>query len=163
MPGHKSITDPLYGSIDLTETEAKIASSRVFQRLHNVRQLGLAHLVFPSAGYSRFSHSVGALHNASRLIDAVSRNSQKIEPERKRAFRVAAMIHDIGHYPFSHATEHTLADYYAGSLFKSSGIIRRDGTADSVNHEQVGSLILQADAELREIISTSPDVDLKLV
>lgn len=163
MAAGKSITDPLYGSINLSETEAQLVSSRAFQRLHNVRQLGLAHLVFPSAGYSRFAHSVGALHNASRLIDAISANTSEIAPDRRAAYRIAALLHDVGHYPFSHATEHTLADYYAGSLFKDSGIVRRDGSADSINHEDVGALILALDPEIRKIIQDSKDVELSSV
>jgi HD superfamily phosphohydrolase len=62
----KSITDPIYGYVGLSALEADVASSQVFQRLHNVRQLGLAHLVFPSAGYSRFAHSVGTAHGEEK-------------------------------------------------------------------------------------------------
>lgn len=163
MAATKTITDPLYGSIILSETEAKIVSSRAFQRLHNVRQLGLAHLVFPSAGYSRFAHSVGALHNASRMIDAISDNASKVSPERKAAYRVAALLHDVGHYPFSHATEHTLADYYAGSLFTSSSLVRRDGAAESINHEDVGAIVLQRDPEINRIIQNSSDVSMDML
>ena len=73
---YKSITDPLYGYVGLSELEADVVSSAIFQRLHNIRQLGLAHLVFPSAGYSRFAHSIGACHNAGRIRPPVNQIAQ---------------------------------------------------------------------------------------
>jgi uncharacterized protein len=125
---HKSITDPLYGYIGLSELEADVVSTAVFQRLHNVRQLGLAHLVFPSAGYSRFAHSVGACHNAGRILDAIQLNapSSAARGKKKQAYRLAALLHDIGHYPFSHATEHAIQSFYVGaSVLNLAGTLAR--------------------------------------
>lgn len=74
----KRLTDPIHGTFGISQLESEIISSPVFQRLHNVRQLGLAHLVFPGAGYSRFSHSLGACHIAGRMVRAINQNSEKI-------------------------------------------------------------------------------------
>jgi HD superfamily phosphohydrolase len=142
----KSITDPIYGYVGLSALEADVASSQVFQRLHNVRQLGLAYLVFPSAGYSRFAHSVGACHNAGRLLDAIEANSSReFSKEERQAYRLAALLHDVGHYPFSHATEHAIQGYYASSLLEGGGD-EEDGTG--LNHEDVGGVIIETDPGL---------------
>lgn len=163
---HKRVTDPVHGAISLSKLESDVTSTRVFQRLHNVRQLGLAHLVFPGANYSRFSHSLGALHNASIMLDAVVVSGNSIDEENIQAVRLAALLHDIGHYPFSHATEHVVADFYAASLLSGVG----DSTAslgtqpisssDSISsvplpthfdHEALGAKIIAHDAELKEV------------
>ncbi len=152
---YKSITDPLYGYVGLSEVEAAIVSSSSFQRLHNVRQLGLVHLVFPSASYSRFSHSIGACHNAGRIIDAIKLNapSVAINDSRKQIYRLAALLHDIGHYPFSHATEHAIQSFYVGE-----NVLNFDGddsgnasNGTGLHHEDVGRVIIENDPELDKI------------
>lgn len=150
----KSITDPLYGYIGLSELESDIVSSSVFQRLHNVRQLGLAHLVFPSAGYSRFAHSVGACHNAGRILDAIADNAPNAaaKGKKKQAYRLAALLHDIGHYPFSHATEHAIQSFYIGnSLLQTNGDVPASQTGVGLDHEHVGQVVIQNDPELQYI------------
>lgn len=151
---HKSITDPLYGYVGLSEVEAAIVSSPSFQRLHNVRQLGLAHLVFPSAGYSRFAHSIGACHNAGRIIDAIGQNAPNVSipPKRKQIYRLAALLHDIGHYPFSHATEHAIQSYYVGASVLDFGDSAGNGNGEGVglSHEDVGRVIIESDPDLQK-------------
>ena len=73
----RRITDPVHGTFGVSKLESDIMSTSVFQRLHNVKQLGLAHLVYPGAGYSRFSHSVGACHVAGRMMRALNQNGLK--------------------------------------------------------------------------------------
>lgn len=151
---HKSITDPLYGYVGLSEVESAIVSSSIFQRLHNVRQLGLVHLVFPSAGYSRFAHSIGACHNAGRMIDAIGRNAPNspIKESRKQIYRLAALLHDIGHYPFSHATEHAIQSFYVGnSVLDFNGSASDESDGEGLHHEDVGSVILENDLDLKKI------------
>jgi hypothetical protein len=121
--------------------------------------LGLAHLVFPGAGYSRFSHSIGACHNAGQILKAISRNSgEKISKSKIVAYRLAGLLHDIGHYPFSHATEHVIENYYAKTLLAIDG--QSDANQQSAipndlppsfDHENLGEQILKHDGELRSI------------
>lgn len=158
---YKSITDPLYGNVGLSDLEADVVSAPSFQRLHNVRQLGLAHLVFPSAGYSRFSHSVGACHNAGRLYEAICENSTKaFDRDEYRTLRLAGLLHDIGHYPFSHATEEAVGSFYVedsviqpvddGQLdINSPREIKRQG--GFFEHEDVGGEIITHDGRLQKI------------
>lgn len=68
--GELRIADAIHGTVVLTPLEARVVGSRAFQRLRNVKQLGLAHLVYPGADYSRFPHSIGACHVAGRILEA---------------------------------------------------------------------------------------------
>src|SRR6185369_253915 len=75
-----------------------------FQRLRRIRQLGLAHFAYQAAEHSRFTHSLGAFHLATRVLARLRTNYQ-INEEHQTAVRVAALLHDIGHGPFSHVVE----------------------------------------------------------
>ncbi|MGH9908220.1 MAG: hypothetical protein ACRD8U_21845 [Pyrinomonadaceae bacterium] len=76
---HKRISDPIHGTIGLSELEVKVVDSKVFQRLRNVKQLGLAHYVFPGADYSRFSHSIGVCHITGRILGSLRDKRVPIE------------------------------------------------------------------------------------
>src|SRR3982750_3513363 len=78
-----------------------------FQRLRRIRQLGLAYFAYQSAEHSRFTHSLGAFHLAARMV-AKLRGSNEIPQDVQIAVRVAALLHDIGHGPFSHVIESIL-------------------------------------------------------
>ena len=164
----KTITDPLYGNINLTEVESRLVSTKVFQRLHNIRQLGLGHLVFPSAGYSRFSHSIGACHNADRILTAIESNQSSVEfsDRARQAFRIAALFHDLGHYPFSHTTEHAIKRYFRGGIYSETNgaqgvleIVKDEMNAPNyLDHEDTGKLIFLEDPEIDEIFKLSKDI-----
>jgi HD superfamily phosphohydrolase len=101
------ITDAVHGTFGISELESDIISTPVFQRLHNVRQLGLAHLVYPGAEYSRFAHSLGACHVAGRMLRGINQNCQKqLDDDEIQMYRLTGLLHDLGHYPFSHAMEY---------------------------------------------------------
>lgn len=117
MPvGRLTIRDPLWSTVALDPLATRLVDAPAFQRLRHVRQLGWAFLVYPGATHSRFEHAVGAYHLAglalARLdeagaIDAVPR-------ERRLEARLALLLHDVGHYPFSHALEELgIADHEA--------------------------------------------------
>lgn len=102
------IRDPIHGSLTLSHEEARVIDSRTFQRLRHVRQLGFGDLAFPGATHTRHAHSLGAMHVASRLFDAITSRSQLPASARERfraAVRLAVLCHDIGHMPLSHASE----------------------------------------------------------
>lgn len=145
---NKRFTDPVHGSIQLTALEADIVNSQSFQRLHNVRQLGLAYYVFPAANYSRFSHSIGACHNAKRILSAIEQNSKiSISKDIKDSISLGALLHDLGHYPFSHATEHVVTEYYKDNSFFGND----SDTYQALDHESLGSYIIKNDPELENI------------
>lgn len=97
--------DAVHGFIHLSEDEKKMLEHPAFVRLHYLHQLGLAYLVYPGATHSRFEHSLGVMHIASKIYDQVF---EVPDPLHKQALRFGALCHDLGHLPFSHTLEHEL-------------------------------------------------------
>ena len=105
-----SFRDPVHGLIHADELEQALIDSRPLQRLRSIRQLGFTYLVYPGAEHSRFSHALGAMALAGRVYDALASKGRGIlDQERqsttRRLVRAAALLHDIGHAPFSHSAE----------------------------------------------------------
>jgi HD superfamily phosphohydrolase len=115
MAGRKRysvIRDPVHGDVYLTHEELEILDTPEMQRLRGVKQLGTAYLVFPGAVHTRFDHSIGSLHMAARMIDAVNLSFEldpaqcvAISEEEARVIRIAALVHDVTHIPFGHNIE----------------------------------------------------------
>ena len=140
-PAAVSIRDPIHGFIRADGLEKALIDSRPLQRLRAIRQLGFANLVFPGAEHSRFSHVLGAMKLAGRVYDALAaRADGLLDPDRRsrerRLVRVAALVHDIGHAPFSHSAE---------DLF-----------ADGIDHEEMTRRLLGID-EMRAIFAGAGD------
>jgi uncharacterized protein len=110
-----SIRDPVHGFIRADPLEAALIASRPFQRLRFIHQLGFTFLVYPGAEHSRFGHALGAMHLAGRVYDALAAKSGDLLPAgaapfERRLVRAAALLHDLGHAPFSHSAEELFAD-----------------------------------------------------
>jgi HD superfamily phosphohydrolase len=101
----KLVYDCVHGYIELTAQELKIVDTIVFQRLHNIRQLGTSFLVYPGATHSRFAHSLGTLCVMGKLAQRLKELGIIEDEEGIAKLRLAALLHDIGHYPFSHVLE----------------------------------------------------------
>ena len=99
------IFDDIYRLVEFNETEKKIIDSPLFQRLRRIKQLGLAHLVFPGAMHTRFSHSIGTLAVAQRVVKALC-----LGKDEEKKLRIAALLHDVGHFPLSHTIEKVYSD-----------------------------------------------------
>jgi uncharacterized protein len=126
MNGTKHIhefRDPIHVFVRLDTDERRVIDSRPFQRLRHIHQLAFSYLIYPGASHKRFEHSLGVMELASRVFDIVTRPENvsdtvkkllpeiEIEDKRKywrRVLRLAALCHDIGHLPFSHAAEDKL-------------------------------------------------------
>jgi len=98
----KEFSDPIHGFIRVDAREVRLIDTLIFQRLRHIKQLGLTYLVFPSAQHSRFEHALGVLHLADRLYQSL-----RFEKEARigQIIRLAGLLHDLGHPPFSHTTE----------------------------------------------------------
>lgn len=105
----KAIKDAIWGMIELGPGEVLVVDSPPLQRLRRVRQLGLGFLTYPTAGYSRFEHTLGAIHQSERMLRAVARRSDEQLQQRildsLPLVRLAALMHDVGHLPLSHVSE----------------------------------------------------------
>ena len=101
------IRDPLWDNIRLEPAAASAIDTPAFQRLRYVRQLGHAFLVYPGATHSRFEHALGAYHLTRRALATLDERGDLAGVDEREclAVRLAALLHDIGHYPFSHALE----------------------------------------------------------
>jgi uncharacterized protein len=102
------ITDPVHRSIRFSQVEKEVIDSPAFQRLRRIRQLAGAHLVYPSAQHSRFEHSLGAMHIAGLAGETLLGKGYIDHAEALQDLRLAALLHDIGHGPFSHLFEEVL-------------------------------------------------------
>jgi len=172
MPGPSSfrvVRDPLWNSIRLDATAVRIVDSGAFQRLRYIRQLGLAHLVYPGATHTRFDHALGVYHLARTALRFL-RERDGLPPkvwEGEELIPYAALLHDIGHYAFSHALEELEADQIPGDheavaarFFESPEL--RDalqalggGAADRI----YGLIRGTEDIPLRGLVSGSLDLD----
>lgn len=128
------ITDPIHKHIRFTEVERDIMDNQIFQRLRRIRQLAGAHLIYPSAQHSRFEHSLGTMHIAGYAGETLLSKGYLESEEQIQELRVAALLHDIGHGPFSHLFEEVLNERS-----------RR-------NHEDIGREIILK-SEINDIIS----------
>jgi HD superfamily phosphohydrolase len=101
------LRDPIWNNIRVDELTLELVDTRTFQRLRNIRQLGLAYVVYPGATHSRFEHALGTYHLSRQTLALLceSDRSLALEPGEQAIVRAAALLHDIGHYPFSHALE----------------------------------------------------------
>lgn len=106
---NKIINDPIYGFITIRDSLIfELIEHPYFQRLRRISQLGLTYLVYPGAHNTRFHHVIGALHLMDKAIYVLREKGHTITDEEERGVKVAILLHDIGHGPFSHALEHTL-------------------------------------------------------
>jgi HD superfamily phosphohydrolase len=127
------ITDPVHRYISFSEVEKEVIDTGVFQRLRRIRQLAGAHLVYPSAQHSRFEHSLGTMHVAGYAGETLVAKGYLDDEDQVRKLRLAALLHDIGHGPFSHLFEEVLE--------------LRHGTS----HEDVGKRVISK-SEISDIL-----------
>ena len=101
------IRDPVHGSIHILESEIPIITHDFFKRLRNIKQLGFADYIFPGATHTRFIHSIGVMDIGRRVFDKLFFSLQKEEgyDRIKETFKLACLLHDVGHAPLSHSTE----------------------------------------------------------
>ena len=127
------ITDPIHRYIRFSETEREIVDTVIFQRLRGIRQLAGAHLVYPSAQHSRFEHSIGTMHIAGYAGETLFSKGYFGDEDKVQQLRLAALLHDIGHGPFSHLYEEVLMEKH------------------NMNHEDMGKQII-SQSEISDIL-----------
>ena len=138
----RRIRDPVHGFVVFCEGKSRLQddTDRIawrllntgeFQRLRRIHQLGFSDLVYPGATHSRFAHSIGVYHTARQLIEIIRRRQGSLDENRAREVMLAALLHDVGHGPFSHAFE---------DVAKAVGLPKR--------HEDWSAEIVEGDTEV---------------
>lgn len=158
------IRDPIHVFVRLADSEQAIIDSRPFQRLRYIHQLALTYQVYPGATHRRFEHSLGVMELASRIFDVITDPArletdtarQVVPGDRdelgywRRVLRAAALFHDVGHLPFSHAAEHLLPDGFSDhEEFSRAHILSEPmrevwlGTTPPLRAEDVASVAIE--------------------
>lgn len=143
--------DPIHGFIEVSDDENRIIDSKPFQRLRNIKQLATTNLVYHGAEHTRFGHSIGVMHLVSKTFDAVTEKNPKLfsnstkENEKlcqyyRQILRLIALTHDLGHAPFSHASE---------ELFPNRKR-HEDYTNDIILHTEIGEYINQIGSKFQK-------------
>jgi hypothetical protein len=111
MAFRKIINDPVYGFITIDdELIYQVIAHPFYQRLRRINQMAMAYLVYPGAVHTRLHHSLGAYHLISSAITELKSKGTEITTAEEQAAKIAILLHDVGHGPFSHALEHTLIE-----------------------------------------------------
>jgi len=136
------IRDPVLGPIPMLDEERPVLEHPLFQRLRRIKQLGFSEVSFPGAVHTRYLHSVGVAHLADRAVQAVLRGARGLtttEVERlRRAVRLAGLLHDVGHFPLSHAMEAVMPPVAALALPEP-----RPAPGRAACHEDYTRLVLE--------------------
>jgi len=150
---NKIIRDPIHGNIKLTGFFLDFIDAPEIQRLYNIKQLGLAHLVFPGANHSRFEHSLGTYFISRKVSDNLN-----LETSEKELIACAALLHDIGHGPFSHTLEYILRDTLnidhidlTEKLIFGESTIFEEKEKDYIESLSVSEIIIKNDIDPKEI------------
>ena len=163
------IKDPVYGYIYITEAERRVIDSYPFQRLRRIRQLAGAEYVYSGANHTRFEHSIGVMYLAGLLTDN-PQISEIISEDEAQMIKIAALLHDVGHGPFSHVFEHLLVKFMNKTHEDmTTWVIQRSELSDiisdlgydpkAVSQLAVGSLNKPDKAFIDQIIRSAVDVD----
>jgi HD superfamily phosphohydrolase len=139
--------DPIHGFIHLSSSELKLVESRAFRRLRHIKQLALTYLVYPGAMHTRFEHSLGVIELATRAFEAIQKKSGELldrnlkrigmtVEQAKSLLRATALLHDVGHLPFSHGGE---------------SVLPKNSNGEPATHEQV-SIAFIRESELSNLL-----------
>jgi len=168
---HASVTirDPIWDTIRLDPVAVRIVDAPPFQRLRHIRQLGHAHLVYPGATHTRFDHALGVYHLARRALGLMTDRGDlvPVDPLEVTIVPLAALLHDIGHYPFSHALEELRESRIPGHHEALAGRFLADPQVDSALRDvaadapaRIEALIRGAShSPLQGLVSGSLDLD----
>jgi HD superfamily phosphohydrolase len=159
------VRDPLWNNIRVDPRSLRLVDTSAFQRLRYVRQLGWAYLVYPGATHARFEHALGTYHLTGVALQRLAEAGALagVSADERSVVRAAGLLHDLGHYPFSHALEEIGAPHHeqvARALITSGEVagVLREIAPDAP--ERVWALVCgKANSPLQGLISGSLDLD----
>ncbi|WP_342306401.1 HD domain-containing protein [Methanolobus sp. ZRKC5] len=155
----KVIRDPIHGYIELDTLTLSLIDSPQVQRLRRISQLGLSNLVYPGANHTRFEHSLGVMHLASMLIGKID----SVADDEKEELKVAALLHDVGHGPFSHVTEGLTKHYTRQRHEDVREMLKKGEIGDILSENGLNPATIedhiQGKTDLGKILNSEIDVD----
>ncbi|MBP9675049.1 MAG: HD domain-containing protein [Bacteriovoracaceae bacterium] len=142
------IRDPVHGSIAILEAEVPLLEHPYFQRLRNIKQLGLSEYAFPGASHTRYLHSIGVMFLAGKIFDLIFNKHPEYKQNKdllklKETLKLAALLHDIGHAPLSHATEWAMPQ--VSTLQLPSSYLKGDLKRKATHEDYTLKFILDSD------------------
>ena len=146
MSEARRVRDPIHGFIPLSSDEAEIVETPVFQWLRGIRQLAFANLVYPGALHTRFDHTLGVFYVTRQLCEVFN-----FGDEDSRLVRLSALVHDLGHGPFSHVSESALELFADRTKLQD----RLKGDNPAKIHELLTQDLLRMDADVTDIVGKS--------
>ncbi|QLG62749.1 HD domain-containing protein [Halorarum salinum] len=154
----KAIKDSVHDYITLDPVAADLLDTDAFQRLRHIKQLSTVRLVYPSASHTRFEHSLGVYHLASRSLEYLG-----VEGDRARHVRAAALLHDVGHGPYGHQTEEVIERHTGRHHDEVGDLLERTDAAGvladhGLDPDRVAALV-RGEGELGQLVSGELDVD----
>lgn len=149
-PRQTVVIDAIHGDIHLSNRERRIIDTASFQRLRHLKQLGMGQATYPNATHTRFAHSLGVLAIMQRVCD-VAREPLNLSEDDKTDLRLAGLLHDIGHYPYSHLME-GVDRVQLTEEFVEGGKTINASTRQYPDHVRLGRLIVTHQSDLIEAI-----------
>ncbi len=153
-----TIRDPIHGYVKLDEMALDLADTQEMQRLRWIKQLGLANLVYPGANHTRFEHSLGAHHLSGLLARHL-----ELDEDDGSEIRAAALLHDVGHGPFSHVTEKVLSSFLREEHENVSDRLKRGELGDALAEHGLKphriQRLIRGETPLGQMVSGEVDVD----
>jgi hypothetical protein len=148
-----AIHDPIHGTIEVSSSEIKLVDAPAFQRLRFIKQLGFAEMAFPGATHTRYAHSLGAMHMATRMVDRVLATLPLPLPAERRQqlrqlVRLAVLFHDLGHAPLSHVSERVMPRLNALAL-PPEVMVDEDPERQATHEDFTLKLLLDSDLGAR--------------
>lgn len=161
MSSQRILNDPIYGIITMPNDKVMgLIRHPYFQRLRRIRQLGMTHLVYPGANHTRFHHALGAMHLMRLAIEVLKSKGHDISAEEEESALIAILLHDIGHGPFSHALEDSIA---SGIRHEELSLLMMDKLNSDFNGMLTLALKIFRDDYpkrfLHQLVSSQLDVD----
>ena len=135
------IRDPIHNFISLNEEQVKVIDTPIFQRLRNIKQLALASLIYPGALHTRFDHSLGVFHVAKSVLKRLGLEGT----DEAQTVQFAALLHDLGHGPFSHVSEQSL------EMFADRSCLPENQKNEEI-HELITAHLIQTDPKIANIL-----------
>jgi len=152
------IIDVVHGDIHLKRRECAVVDTASFQRLRHIKQLQMGQVTYPNATHTRFVHSLGTLRIMQRVLEAAKEHGIELDDDERENLRLAALLHDVGQYPYSHLLEHVdrvdlIEEHIKPETFAGKRTLNLEKKpVPYPGHESVGTIIVTKQRDMVDAI-----------